>query len=405
MNKYFIEILKIKNSVIIPGLGSLMITNPKTGKIVLSPHLKFDDGTLVNFIAEKEGIDKAEAKNKVSKFVREIEAELDKGESYDIYQFGKITKNDKGDPTFDMDPSLLKEGVIIATKVENVKPVTEVKKEEVSEIKEAKPKNVYIPPVETKIEKTEKKIEKKVEDVKEDKESTTKEDKALKAKEEKTKLAEKHKQDKAKKEEKKKAAKLKLAQDKKDKAKSKKEAKPANKGEEKKKRRLAPLILLFITLGALAFGAYVFQDDIKASLGIGDSADSHEDVDHAENHDSDEHATIENVVSEDQLADTLNTEEVIEGAVIEEEAVVEEVAQQKPVNTNISGGYHIIGGGFSEESNATNYASKVGGTVLGRFDKLYLVAIKSYDSMSDAKADLSNVQSTSSSAWIFKYSK
>ena len=76
MNKYLIEILKIRTSVILPGLGGFMIANSKTGQIIINKHLKFDDGILAKFIAQKESIDKVEAKNMVSKFVREIEAEL-----------------------------------------------------------------------------------------------------------------------------------------------------------------------------------------------------------------------------------------------------------------------------------------------------------------------------------------
>ena len=101
-------------------------------------------------------------------------------------------------------------------------------------------------------------------------------------------------------------------------------------------------------------------------------------------------------------------EEIIDEDLLEEpEEIVEEIVpvENHSVSSSINGSYHIIGGGFSQESNATGYAEKHGGTVLGRFDNLYLVALKSYDSRSDAKADLSNVQSISSSAWIFKYSK
>lgn len=103
MNKYLIEILKIQSSVILPGFGSLMITNSKTGKIGFNPHLKFNDGALAAFIANKEGLDKQEATNQVAKFVREIEAELNKGNSYDMFQFGSFSKNKDGEITFTMD--------------------------------------------------------------------------------------------------------------------------------------------------------------------------------------------------------------------------------------------------------------------------------------------------------------
>jgi hypothetical protein len=103
MNKYIIEMLKIQSSVILPGLGSLMITNSKTGKVSFNPHLKFNDGALAKFIAEKEGTEEQEAQNQVAKFVREIEAELGKGNSYDMFEFGSFSKDKDGNVAFTMD--------------------------------------------------------------------------------------------------------------------------------------------------------------------------------------------------------------------------------------------------------------------------------------------------------------
>ena len=57
MNKYLIEILKLRTSLTLPGFGALMIANSKTGKIVLNQLLKYDDKVLAKFIAEKENID------------------------------------------------------------------------------------------------------------------------------------------------------------------------------------------------------------------------------------------------------------------------------------------------------------------------------------------------------------
>ena len=101
---------------------------------------------------------------------------------------------------------------------------------------------------------------------------------------------------------------------------------------------------------------------------------------------------VENEISGDVSGET-DTEEVIDE--------VPEII----IQNSMSGAYHTIGGGFREKSNADNYATKHGGSVLGRFDGLYLVALKSYDSRSDANADLTNIKNISSDAWVFKYSK
>ena len=152
MNKYLIEILKLRKSVTLPGFGALMIASSKTGKIVLNQHLKYDDGVLAGFIAEKEGIEKTEAKNMISKFVREIESDLGKGETYDIFQFGKLSKDEKGKIAFEMDESLKKESTLESSdKTATIVPP--VKKED------KKPENTFTP----KTDGTEKLADKKEE--------------------------------------------------------------------------------------------------------------------------------------------------------------------------------------------------------------------------------------------------
>lgn len=92
MNNYLLLLLKELKTIIIPGLGALTITNEATNELLFMPFLKYDDGTLSKYIADKEGMSENDAKNLVSKFVREVLAELDKGEPYDMYQFGSFTK-------------------------------------------------------------------------------------------------------------------------------------------------------------------------------------------------------------------------------------------------------------------------------------------------------------------------
>jgi SPOR domain len=93
MDKYLLEILKDVNTIIIPGLGALTITNKDTGEIMFMPYLKHDDGKLSAYIAEKEGMEENDAKNLIAKYVREINTELDKGGSYDMFKFGSFVKS------------------------------------------------------------------------------------------------------------------------------------------------------------------------------------------------------------------------------------------------------------------------------------------------------------------------
>ena len=92
MNNYLLLLLKELKTIIIPGLGALTITNEATNELLFMPFLKYDDGTLSKYIADKEGMSENDAKNLIAKFVREVLAELDKGEPYDMYQFGSFTK-------------------------------------------------------------------------------------------------------------------------------------------------------------------------------------------------------------------------------------------------------------------------------------------------------------------------
>jgi nucleoid DNA-binding protein len=135
MNKYLIELIKLQTSVILPGFGSLMIGNSKTGKIVFNPLLKFNDGALAKYIAQKEGIDQQNAQNQIAKFVREIEAELGKGNSFGIFQLGKFVKNEKGEVEF------IHEGDAIIPPAQSTKPAVakEVKEPVVEKKEEPKP--------------------------------------------------------------------------------------------------------------------------------------------------------------------------------------------------------------------------------------------------------------------------
>lgn len=99
MNTYLAKILTQVKTIIIPGLGALTVTNERTGEIMFMSYLKFDDGELAKFIAEEEGIELNEAKNQLAKYVREIQATLDKGENFDLFQFGRFTKI-AGETTF-----------------------------------------------------------------------------------------------------------------------------------------------------------------------------------------------------------------------------------------------------------------------------------------------------------------
>ncbi len=100
MNKYFIQLFLKENTVVLPGFGALTAPDGNVEEIMFMPFLKTDDSKLVDFIVETEGIDPQDAQNTIAKFIREMEANLSKGESFDIFQFGSFFKNETGDIEF-----------------------------------------------------------------------------------------------------------------------------------------------------------------------------------------------------------------------------------------------------------------------------------------------------------------
>lgn len=100
MDKYLPEILKEFNTVIIPEIGALTVTNPNSGELMFMPFLKHNDGKFAAYIAEKEGIESQEAANMLAKFIREMQAKLDQGDSYRIFKFGTFTKETDGSIVF-----------------------------------------------------------------------------------------------------------------------------------------------------------------------------------------------------------------------------------------------------------------------------------------------------------------
>ncbi len=96
MDKYLIDILLELSTIVIPDFGALSILNKETGEISFVPFFKHNDGQLAKYISQKEGITEMDATNMIAKYVREIEAKLNQGESYDIFQFGSFRKSTTG---------------------------------------------------------------------------------------------------------------------------------------------------------------------------------------------------------------------------------------------------------------------------------------------------------------------
>ncbi len=123
MEKHLQQILQEVNTIIIPGLGALTVTSHKTGEVMFMPYLKYDDGKLASFIAEKEGITLDEAKALISKDVTAILNTIEAGNGFNLNGIGSFKNDSSGDIEF-------KSGVFVETSTivnvsEDVKAIEE----------------------------------------------------------------------------------------------------------------------------------------------------------------------------------------------------------------------------------------------------------------------------------------
>lgn len=430
MNNYLLQLLKEVKTLIIPGLGALTVTNEATGEILFMPYLKFDDGTLAKHIASKEGIEQNDASNMISKFVREVTVELDKGNSYDMYQFGRFVKVD-GEIAFEAWSAGNggQQTTAEAPKQEPVveKPVEPVKEEPKVEIKPAEeaPK-----PVEPKIEKivTPPVAEKpKIEEEKAPKEQELSKE-IPKVEKIVPPVVETPKATEPKKEPVKQEAKKEPA----------KKDKPVKAPKEKRKTSVFSYVLwgfLVLVLGAGTFIAIQF-DSLKKDFPIladlaGENDDAAKGSEEVKQLEEDPDATSDSgesePIPEDQVQivqDQLPAEEpekTVTPAPKKEtpkpktEVTVNKkpVTKTKPQNTGSTASFdgskhfHIIAGSFGSEANANRLAGKLQAKGFGEASVtmnggMYRVSVKGFATLNEATAEAASIQSSVPGAWVLK---
>ena len=107
---YLIELLRLYDCVIVPDLGGFITNyrpaevdlstnrfNPPVKEVIFSGMLNKNDGLLVNYISEKEGVGYLEARQIISEFVEEIWSKLENGEKIEFKNIGSLQfdKNEK----------------------------------------------------------------------------------------------------------------------------------------------------------------------------------------------------------------------------------------------------------------------------------------------------------------------
>lgn len=457
MNNYLAEILKEVNTLIIPNFGALTVTNSSTGEVMFMPYLKYDDGKLVKFIAEKEGISEEESKARIAKYVGEIEEKLNSGASYELEPLGTFTKDSSGDVEFVSKSSdevniiesaslISEEPVIIPIVVdelpkqkeeeieeENVIPVIQEEPESHEDsneiVLEETAQNEYLEEEEL-IEET---VETNSKEQEQEEQAIIEESKAGSKDETDTVVLVETPINENLEEAVKTVEKEEILLDattytEEDQWKDDLDLPPLNakierpkkailEKTQKDKKRRRPAFYILLVLAVLLLGGTLtiamFYNSFEKMFPFLSKHPTEEVTPEKEKVKSPEitEETNEEVTTESEEKLMVKEEEPVEETPIIQKSEVtndSEIIQTSTGQVNRSKPFHIIGGAFSDKSNADRYQSKLvsGGNtsvIIGKFDQLYIVSIASYGTKAEAETALSTSKGVSPNAWIFQW--
>ena len=433
MDKFLKLLLEKEDTVILPGLGAIIVEDRKSGHLVFNEFLKYNDGKLDKIIVDNSKMDLQEAQNSVAKYTREIETNLDKGESYAIFGIGALSKDKGGRIRISgtLSGGTKKEDTAKSATASKEKPKTEGK----SEKKEAPKKEATQPKKEEKSEKKETPKKEATQPKKEEK-SEKKEVKKEEPKKKENKLEESKPKEEPKKEDKAPTKDNKAEKPpKKEKVKPKKEKKEKT-GKKKKGVFFWIMILILVVFAGGGIFIGLNYDEVKSYMGW----DEFEDVEVPVTTKKDEADQPDEVGEEIQqgelnepeiIEDGLTVEEGEESAQVEveeqEEQEEEEIIEEEPVEeepdpvvekepktpvetqpaTSASGDFHLIAGTFTNKSNADklveNLKSKgYPAENIGFLNNMHYVSVKSFSTAREAQQNASSVQADAPGAWVYK---
>ncbi len=119
LSNFLAELLRTNDCVIVPDLGGFIANyhtsgfdergnqlTPPSKEILFSAKLRKNDGLLVNFVGEREGVGYLEARKIVSEFVSEIIYKLENGETVALEQIGTLRYDEGENILFEADQSV-----------------------------------------------------------------------------------------------------------------------------------------------------------------------------------------------------------------------------------------------------------------------------------------------------------
>jgi hypothetical protein len=428
MNAYIIKFLKEINTLIIPNFGALTITDAASGEILFLPYLKYDDGKLVNFIAEQKGISTDEAKELIAESILGIQKKLELGENYPIESLGSFGKSKTGEiefisehfqrtPVSETDeatnafaPSALKSEPQKSTpEIENQEQIISdepaiipIESEQEAIVPELELESEVIDLAENSIEIAEESI------ALETPENEILEEKIVLSDEIEVNDAPIYSEEDQWKDD------LDLPPLN---AKIERPKKPILEKTRKDKKPKRPIFYLLLLFAVLMIGGVLtislFYNSFE-KLYISHSKTPTEEI-KAENipkkNESENLKVIKQKEEGTRKASESTKEEAIQETPISEKPEVfgdSELIQTSTGQVNRTKPYHVIGGAFMAKSNAERYQNKLisagnNSVIVGKFDQLYIVSIGSYPSKEEAEFALSTSRSISANVWIFQW--
>lgn len=97
---YLKELINANNRVIIPDFGAFILNTGSNKNIVFNEFLKYNDGLLIDYIANKESISKDKAHDKVKQFVTSLRNEINTNKTVTLDGLGNLVLNDSGKLSF-----------------------------------------------------------------------------------------------------------------------------------------------------------------------------------------------------------------------------------------------------------------------------------------------------------------
>jgi hypothetical protein len=432
MEKYLLELFKDSNTVIIPGIGALTLTNKEKGEYMFMSFLKHDDGTLRKFIANHDSCEESVAKEKIEHFVNQINTDLNGGNSFELKNFGVFLKDKSGDIIFEPISSAAasqvaedSSEVVLEQQIESTidQPVSQIDLNEEISIEETVQVEAVVeeqPQVETNpIDDAEQSVVFNADEViEEDKVETN-------AEEVKTvviveasddapeELISSSNIDESGSAEVVYSSEYSEQQQWEDdldlppiNAKIERPKAPIIEKVKKDKKRRSPIFYILIVLVVVLVGGAttvgVFYNQIKTALFATEKSDTTKLAEGKQFEFSEE------VESEEIPTESQKEDEQKEAPIVEPE--VEEVVTPEPVNVpkqSVKGDFHLVVGSFQNEEFAKRFSEKMksegnDSEVIGPKNSFYLVTIGSYATEVDAKNSLTQKIAKYPKVWLLK---